>query len=385
MGVDYDVIIAGAGPAGAECARYISENSKLSVLLLDRTQEIGEPKKSTAGTFMDTMRVFKLPNKVTMTEIHAAVIEGPSEESVLPIEGYVLEFGKLKKFLVEEAVHHGVDLKIQATVTKPILEKNKLVGVEYQTLDGVQVAKARIVIDATGPAATLATQLGLRTLDPRDHWIGMEFEMEKLKLRTQHAMVFKLDQNYAPGGYSWIFSTGNNHAKVGNCWSREFFRKNGGQGSEVSYLMKWIKSDGRLKNGIPIEMHAGDAYFNPSISKRSSENFMAVGDSVCCIHPLAGEGIRPGMYSGMFAAQTAIEALGKNDTSARLLSGYDKRWFAYAGSRKLSQFLSNRLYNLSNKRLDKFVANLRKLDDAGIQRFVNYSFTLNDIRKLLPL
>ncbi len=381
----YDVIIAGAGPAGAECARYISENSKFSVLLLDRTQEIGEPKKSTAGTFMDTMRVFKLPKKVIMAKTNLAVIEGPSQEAVLPIEGRVLEFGKLKKFLVEEAVHHGADLKIQATVTKPILEKNKIAGVEYQTLEGPNVAKAKIIIDATGPAATLAAQLGLRTLNPENHWIGIEFEMERLKLRNQNAMLFKIDQNCAPGGYSWIFSTGKNHAKVGNCWNEEFFRKNKGLGSQVSYLLKWIKTDERLKTGIPVEMHAGDAYFSSSIKKRSADNFMAVGDAVCCIHPFAGEGIRPGMYSGMFAAQTAIEALGKKDTSVRQLFEYDKKWLSYAGSRKLAHFLSNRLYNLSNKRLDKLVANLRKLDDAAIHRFVNYTFTLNDIRKLLPL
>ena len=88
----YDIIIVGAGPAGAQCARYISEHSKYSVLLLDKTQEIGEPKKSTAGTFPETMQVFDLPRSVVQNKTHAIIFEGPTEATELPMEGYVLDF-----------------------------------------------------------------------------------------------------------------------------------------------------------------------------------------------------------------------------------------------------------------------------------------------------
>lgn len=373
MVVDYDVVIAGAGPAGAECARYLSEHSKYKVLLLDRTQEIGEPKKSTAGTVSETMRIFKLPGKVAMCRINKIVFESPSEKTVFSFDGFVLDFWKLKKFLVERAVHHGVDVKIESNVTKPVVEKGGVVGVQYSDLDGVHAVKAKIVIDATGPAAVLACRLGLRKLDSRTHYAGVEFEMEKLQLKHQNAMLLRFDQALAPGGYSWIFSTGKNHGKVGVCMKA---------GRILPYLEKWIKSDDRLSKGIPLEMHAGDA-FVCSVKKMSADNFMVVGDAACTVHPFFGEGIRSAMYSGMFAAQTAIKALKSNDFSAGALVEYDNKWREYSKTWKWAYYLNSILYRLPNKGLDLFVRRIGKIDSSTRKRFVDVKFTLNDVRKLL--
>lgn len=381
----YDVIIVGAGPAGAQCARYISEHSQHSVLLLDKTQEIGEPKKSTAGTFPETIETFALPNSVVMNKSTSLILEGPTKTTELAVDGYVLDFWKLKKFLVEEAVHHGTEVRIKATVTKPFLQNNRIAGVIYEDLDGPHEVQGKIIIDASGPAAVLATQLGLKTLNQKAHFVGIEYEMDKLELQHQYAMLMRFDHRYAPGGYSWIFSTGNNHAKVGNCWGLEFFKKNGGNGSGEQYLKKWITSDKRLKNGFALEIHGGDAYLEPAVSKRSMDNFMAIGDSVSSIHPLFGEGIRPGMFSGIFAAQTAIESLKKNDTSAKQLKKYDTLWKQKYGNYKLACMIMNVLYTLSNDNFDRFVRNLRRLDDAAVQRIISYQFTLKDFLKLLPI
>ena len=379
----YDIIIAGAGPAGAQCARYFAENSKYSVLLLDRTQEIGEPKKSTSGTFMETMNAFNLPKKVTMCKTNSIVVEGPTEETEIPIDGYVLEFGKLKKFLVEQAIHHGADLKIGASVTKPILQNGKIKGLEYHDYNGLHVVNGKCIIDATGPNATLATQMGIRKINPKCHGVAMEFEMERLKLKYQKSWIVKFDRRYCPGGWAWICSTAKNHAKVGMGWVTELFKRNGGKGSQVSYLMKWINEDKRLRGGVSMEMHAGDAYVE-NVTKKSTDNFMAVGDTVCTINPL-GEGVRQSMYSGTFAAQAAIAALKKKDTSARQLSEYDKLWKEKMGSRKVAYFSTKRLYALSNKQYDKLAKNIRKLDEAGMARFVKGDATLRDMMKLIPL
>ncbi|VVB81244.1 Digeranylgeranylglycerophospholipid reductase [uncultured archaeon] len=383
MVVDYDVVIAGAGPAGSECARYLAEHSKYRVLLLDKTQEIGEPKKSTAGTFQETMNVFKLPKKIVQCRISSIILESPSCSTSFAVKAYVLDFGRLKKFLVEEAVHHGADVKIQANVTKPVLEKNRIVGIEYSDSDGVHVVRAKIIIDATGPPAVLASRIGLRKFNPDTHCTGMEFEMEKLKLKKQNAIVLRFDNSFAPGGYSWIFSTGKNHGKVGVCWTDSLFRKMKGGGSQLSYLKKWIKSDSRLNKGICLEVHAGDA-FDDSVKKRSADNFMAVGDAVCTINSFAGEGIRPGMYSGMFAAQTAIKCLKKRDFSARALSEYDEKWNSYAKKWSLMRLFSRKLYSLSNEKYDKLVRNSKTLGSAGFKRLIDFNPRLRDLWKLLP-
>ena len=286
---------------------------------------------------------------------------------------------------MERAVHHGAEVCIKATVTKPILQNKKIVGVVYEDLEGIHEVEGKIIIDASGPSAVLATQLGLKKLNQKTHWVGIEYEMDKLKLQHQHAMLMKFDHHYAPGGYSWIFSTGNNHGKVGNCWYLDYFNKNGGKGSSEQYLKKWITEDKRLKDGFALEVHGGDAYLEPAISKRSTDNFMAIGDSVSSINPLLAEGIRPGMFSGMFAAQVALEALHKENTSSRQLAHYDALWKKKYGNYKLACKLMYFLYNFSNNHIDMFVKNLRKVDKTTIQRVVNYQFTLKDILKFSPL
>jgi len=380
---DYDVIIAGAGPAGAQCARYIAQNSRYSVLLLEKSAKLGDPNKSTGGTELDVLRKFDLPEKIVQCRTDSIIFEGPAEQTKIPIGMCVLDFGKLKTFLAEDAVKMNVELRKSASVQTPLIENGKVVGVQYADANGVQSARGKIIIDATGPTSILATKLGLRVIDPKTHWVGMEFEMDGLNLPCQNAIVLKFDHDYAPGGYSWIFSIGKNKAKVGNCWMPEFYKKNNGKGSNLEYLKKWISEDPRLRNGKIGVMHGGDAFFG-DIRKRSTDNFMAIGDAVCSIHPVLAEGIRYAMSSGQFAAETAINALNVNDASASRLYAYDKKWAEMGKYHKIGLFVTHRTYSIPNNRFDAFVRNFRKFDAEGLRRLMDYEFTLMDIIRMTP-
>ncbi len=59
----YDVIVAGAGPAGGECARELAK-SGINTLLLERARVVGEPNFSSGGTVKETMEKFELPKSI---------------------------------------------------------------------------------------------------------------------------------------------------------------------------------------------------------------------------------------------------------------------------------------------------------------------------------
>lgn len=57
---EFDVIIAGAGPAGGQCARELSARGR-KVLIIEKSPGIGRPDFSTAGTPRETFEDFNLP------------------------------------------------------------------------------------------------------------------------------------------------------------------------------------------------------------------------------------------------------------------------------------------------------------------------------------
>ena len=367
----FDVVIAGAGPAGAQCARDLAERN-YEVLVLETESEDEFPRqsnKSTAGTFMSAMTGFAIPDDVVMNYTDDVVLESPNDHYVRNQTGAVLEFAEFKQWLVSEGRDRGATYRFDARVSAPIMENGEIVGVRY---DGDEEVYADIVIDATGPAAPLAKALDVCNLQ-RDHQaIGVEYEFEGIEVNhddyadLRDAMMLRLDHDLAPGGYSWIFHTGEDTAKVGICYiqngSHEKYAKDG-MGID-DYLEYWLDSDPRFDDAEKIEgtqAHRGSAHIQPPDSM-STDNFMAIGDTVPTVDPLWGEGIHKGMKSARAAAATADSALKPDepDTSAENLSVYDQLWHSEVAPKHNARLMMTELLYLApNERYDQLMNDLQ--------------------------
>ncbi|GGN86318.1 MULTISPECIES: digeranylgeranylglycerophospholipid reductase [Haloarcula] len=379
----FDVVIAGAGPAGGQCARDLAERN-YDVLVLETEQESEFPRqsnKSTAGTFPSAMTSFAIPDEVVMQYTDEVVLESPNDHYVRTQTGAVLEFADFKRFLVRDSREKGATYRFDSRVSAPIMEDGEVVGVRY---DGDEEVYADIVIDATGPAAPLAKKLGVCDLK-RDHQaIGIEYEFENVDLNhdgyadLRDAMMLRLDHDLAPGGYSWIFHTGEDTAKVGLCYiqnaSHHEYAKDG-MGID-DYLDYWLDTDPRFEDAEKIEgtqAHRGSAHIQPPKSL-STDNFMAIGDTVPTIDPLWGEGIHKGMKSARAAAATVDAALTPEtpDTSAESLSVYDQLWHSQVAPKHSSRLMMTELLYLApNERYDQLMADLRRTDDDTLTQINN--------------
>ena len=115
----YDVIIIGAGPAGGSAARELSKLGK-RVVLIERSRVLGEPNYSTAGTPLSTAKDFDLPDDVLSATWRKIILCSPNHEAVWEypdVRGYVLDFRKLKQFLVHDAEKHGAKVSLGTTAT----------------------------------------------------------------------------------------------------------------------------------------------------------------------------------------------------------------------------------------------------------------------------
>jgi len=371
----FDVIVAGAGPAGAQCARDLAQRG-YDVVVLEAEAEDGFPRqsnKSTAGTFPSMMASFGVPDEVVMNYTDDVVLESPNDHYVQHQPGAVLEFAEFKRWLVEEGREEGATYRFDARVNAPIMGADDAIdGVRYA---GDEEVYADIVVDATGPAAPLAKKLGVSDLQ-RDHQaIGVEWEMEGVEMDhpgyadLTDTMMLRLDHTYAPGGYSWIFHTGGDTAKVGLCYiQNESHEQYGRDGASIDdYLHQWLEDDPRFadaERSSEKQQHRGSAHIQMP-GKLCTDGFMAVGDTVPTIDPLWGEGIHKGMKSGRMAAITADRCFTEADpdTSAEAMSVYSKLWHSEVAPRMRERLLMTEfLYLTPNERYDRLMDDLRAAD-----------------------
>ncbi|WP_435179910.1 digeranylgeranylglycerophospholipid reductase [Halorussus sp. AFM4] len=392
MSEHFDVVVAGAGPAGAQCARDLAERGYDVVVLETEAEEEfpAQSNKSTAGTFPSMMGAFGIPDDVVMNYTDDVVLESPNDHYVRRQPGAVLEFADFKNFLVEDAREDGAEYRFDARVSKPVMDDGEIVGVRY---NGDEEVYGDIVVDATGPAAPLAKDLGVTDLQRKHQAIGVEYELEGVDVDADgyadltDAMMLRLDHDLAPGGYSWIFHTGGDTAKVGLCYiQNEAHRDYAKDGMGIDdYLQYWLDTDPRFADAERIagKQHRGSAHIQMP-SGFSTDNFMAIGDTVPTIDPLWGEGIHTCMKSGRAAAITADRCFmsSDRDTSAEKMAIYDELWQERVAPKMRTRLLMTQLLYLApNGRYDTLIRDLNRVD-ADALRKANAGST-RDVMKLL--
>ncbi|GAB7011115.1 digeranylgeranylglycerophospholipid reductase [Halorubrum trueperi] len=367
----FDVAIAGAGPAGAQCARDVAKRG-YDVVVLEAEPEADFPRqsnKSTGGTFPAMLGSFNVPDEVVMNFTEAVVLESPNDYWKRTQPGAVLDFAAFKRWLVRDGREHGATYWFDARVSRPVRdEDDEIVGVRY---NGDEEVYADIVVDATGPAAALAKRVGVSALQREQQAVGIEWEMEGVELDVAgyadltDAMMLRLDHDYAPGGYAWLFHTGGDRAKVGLCYIQNETYHAAAEDARIDdYLDAWQADDPRLENAERLEgrQHRGSAHVQPP-GRMSAANFIAVGDTVPSIDPVWGEGIHKCLKSGRAAAVTADRCLtGAKDTSEGEMQVYDDLWHRDVAPRAdVRLLMTHLLYYAPNDRYDRFIADMRRL------------------------
>ncbi|MDS0474629.1 NAD(P)/FAD-dependent oxidoreductase [Natrinema sp. 1APR25-10V2] len=381
----YDVIIAGGGPAGLQFARELGHRSTYSVVLLERNAHLSDNDKSTGGTFHQVVQGYDIPESVILDTTSSVVFEGPEASERLPIPNYVLDFPAFLEFLGDDAEEQDVTIFTETRVTEPILEDGAVVGVRAAQNGSVKEFYADIVVDATGPAGVLTTQLGMWDSEAAQRGIGMEFQARGAF--DCDSMLFRFDHDFAPGGYAWVFPAGDEVFKTGVCWVNDFYEQHRPEDKEKidSYVRHWAEADSRWEVDEIHAVHAGVVKSDNSINRRAGDGIVAIGDAVSSLNPLFGEGIRPGMESAEMAADIVLEALYEGDTSRGTLSAYEERWNRERGSKwKIQRIVGELLYDFDADQQNAFVRNVGRLSDEQARRLQRYDLTIRDLMSLYP-
>jgi digeranylgeranylglycerophospholipid reductase len=377
----YDVVIIGAGPAGGQCARELTQQGK-KVLVAERFQSFKQNDFSSAGSPLETIEDFNLPKKVIGAYWDTLIFATEEKEYVWKSSkkrGLVFDFAGLRQFLREESEKKGGKVKMGCTFISRGDMKNGLIKVKLKEKNKEFEVFAKVLVDATGPARAVIYKKGekqpvLSSTPGVEYLIRIKTKNTRKRI-DPHALYFFSGNKWAPAGYSWIFPMQSPTFKFGVGVSAKKYHSIT-SAPMTDFVDKLIHEYVGNKGFEVIDKHGGivrgapqrdDIYFK--------DNILAIGDAVSTIYPFAGEGVRHALHSGRFAARHILRYL-EGNTAA--FSGYQKDmekyfgWKWWAGQKAVDLFTQQTKKNASS--VDGFLSLLQYL---SLDEVVNIGFFYN--------
>lgn len=340
---EYDVIIVGAGPAGATTAAVLAQKG-YDVLLLDRDEF---PRDKTCGdavpagciSIMNSLGMeekvhqaegrgeFYPLEKVRIYSPNGKMLQTKLKEGDGGIKSYVAPRMYFDAVIQQQAVESGADFK-QAIVKEPILENGRVVGVQAQLNGDVKALRSKVVVGADGVTSVMTRALRPKKKQHVDSHraVALRAYIHDIE-ENPNEVEFYLYDEILPG-YAWIFPAGKNKANIGLGMRLDVYRSDNYNLKEMldRFLeMPQIKS--RLKRGGELEgVKIWQLNFGSQKNLQSAfDGALLVGDAAGFINPLTGGGIHNGMISAQLAGQTIDAALEKGDTTRQQLEIYEQR------------------------------------------------------------
>ncbi|MFH1403596.1 MAG: NAD(P)/FAD-dependent oxidoreductase [Candidatus Altiarchaeota archaeon] len=331
-----DVVIVGAGPAGSIAAVNLAK-AGVDVLVLEKRQEIGAPKRCAEGLNIMSLKKHGIdPNpRWAVQRIVSASLYSPSGKRILvqnqTTEGFVLERKNFEKHLAAEAIKAGARYMVKTLVTDVVIDGGGVRGVRAEYLGEEFSVSSRIVIAADGVDSLMAKKAGINTLNHlKDYHSGFQYEMGGLKNFDEQTLAIYFGNDVAPKGYVWIFPKGNRTANVGI----GIVGTRSDEGSRArDYLDRFIENHPEIFEGAsPIEVNAGGIPVSAAVDTFVLDGFMVVGDAAQQVNPIHGGGIGLAMDAAKLAAGIAAEAIREGDVSRERLSEYERVWHEKDGA-----------------------------------------------------
>ena len=330
MKESYDVIVVGAGPAGSSTAEVCAKHG-LSVLILERNPQIGEPKRCGEGLSHNSVKRLKLnlPQDCIAQTIEGIIVYAPNKKKVVirfeEEKGYVLERKKFDKWLAANAVKAGAGVVKNARVYDLIKDNGRVAGVKVDIMGDKKEIKSKIVVAADGVESMIARMSGLntnKTLQLVDS--GFQYEMGNIKLEDPHMLEIYVGTKLAPRGYAWIFPKGEKRANVG-------IGIRPGDRPAKEYLDEFIESRDDMKNAKILEINGGSVPVGGLMKNMVANGLIGVGDAVNQVNALHGGGIAESITAGKIAGEIINKCIKNGDVSANVLSEYNKIWWKERG------------------------------------------------------
>ena len=339
---EYDVVVAGGGPAGATTATLVAQQGH-RVLLVERA---GEPRFKIGESLMpatyqifkrlgvlDRMRESGFPAK------HSVQFFGPSGRAGAPF--YFSEFDPDKSsqtwqvrrqefdaMLLDNAVENGVDVRYGVGLKEVRFDGERAVGVRLEPAGGEAVeVDCQVTVDATGQSAFLARHLGLLETEPGlrnaalfTHYAGA---VRDTGIDEGATLIFHTDNRKA---WFWFIPQPDDRVSVGVVGPLAYLIR-GRQGDpETVFAEELARCPAlapRLEPARPVMPIKAIRDFSYKSSRIAGDGWVMAGDAFGFIDPIYSTGVFLALKSGEMAADAIHQALAAGDPSAERLGRFE--------------------------------------------------------------
>jgi geranylgeranyl reductase family protein len=331
---DYDVIVAGAGPAGSTAARRLAQRG-LNVLLLDKAKF---PRHKTgAGGIRDIVEKSFLDfdiKEIIQRRVFGQRFFSPSGKVVNcsrpKASGFMVLREEFDHLLLRKAGESGAEVRDGIGVVSARQDERQVTVV----LSDKSQVTGRYLVGADGTNSVVAKSLGFY-----EGWKGksaavcidVEVEVgEEAVTRIcgvpydKEGVTIDIYFGPVPHGYIWCFPKKSILSLGAGC--RQDRVKN-----IRSHFNRWF-NEFKAKYNLDPEIISDTATRLPYSGAAKNTvigRTVLIGDAAGFVNPYSGEGIPMAIQSGLIAAPIVDEAAKESDP--RILRNYEKAWKAEFG------------------------------------------------------
>ncbi len=345
---EYDLVVIGAGPAGATTARFAAAHG-LSVLLVDKKQELGAPIQCSGAISYNALAHAQVtPNAEFVHEaIYGFTIYNqagaqttidyrqlkPNEYGTGPGAnplGFVVDRRRFDRYLTTQAERAGATiwLKTEALGYQPCPDGS--CEVSLQRFNETITVKAKVVAGADGVQSQVGKWAGIKTHIKLSE-LASCLQLIVDGVQTDGLLEIITGHQWAPGGYAWVFPKGHGYAEIGLGITTTMCTDNA-----QTYLDRFLKDSffkERFKNSKILEIQGGGVPLAAPLKTQYAENLVLVGDAARHVNPITGGGLHTALASGKIAGEFIAQLITSGQPATKEnLEGYHQNWLAAMGN-----------------------------------------------------
>ena len=371
--MEADVVIVGGGPAGMACALRLAQlideyNSrgpatpltKENIYVLEKAREVGQ--HCLSGALLDPISMRELlpgfeSEAPLDAQVHKEAVYFLTEKShfKLPITppplrdhgNYVISINKFVKWLGSKVEEAGITVFTGFAGSELLFDDERVAGVhtddkgvdkqnqQKSNFEPGYELRAKVTVLAEGTRGSLTKQLIhkfdlAKNSNPQTYGVGVKELWEVPSGRIEPGQViYTMGYPLTPKEYggAWIYGSKDNLVSLGYVTGLDYQDPR----LDPQHVLQDFKQHpfiaDLLKGGKMIRYGAKSLPYGGwwALPPLGGDGWMMIGDSAGFLNSARLKGIHLAIKSGMLAAETAFEALVKNDSSRKTLDLYQRR------------------------------------------------------------